>query len=58
MDARWYGLIELVLVMGGVLAFAVWQLRSTARDQAATLRRKRCERDEPGRADEAPTERV
>lgn len=44
MDAAWYGLIELVLVMGGVLAFAVWQLRSTARDQAATREREARER--------------
>ena len=49
MDPRYYGLIELVLVMGGVLAFAVWQLRSTARDQAATRAREAAEREKAER---------
>ena len=36
MDVRYAGLIEILLTLGGVLAFGVWQLRSVARDQAAT----------------------
>ena len=47
MDPRYYGLIELVLVMGGVLVFAAWQWRSTTRDQAATRAREEAERDGP-----------
>lgn len=45
MDVSYYGLIELVLVLGGVLAFGIWQLRSTARDQAATREREARERE-------------
>ena len=44
MDARYYGLVEIVLTLGGVLAFGIWQLRSTARDQAATRAREVAER--------------
>ncbi len=33
-------LIELVLVFGGVLAFAWWQLRSVARDRRETVARR------------------
>ena len=45
MDPRHYGLIELGLVMGGVLAFAAWQWRSTTRDQTRTRAREEAERD-------------
>lgn len=40
-------LIELVLVLGGVLAFAWWQLRSVRRDREATAR----QRDQDRRAE-------
>lgn len=39
-------LIELVLVFGGVLGFAWWQLRSLERDRANTrAERERAQRD-------------
>lgn len=49
-------LIEGVLVFGGALLFGWWQLRSVARDQQETARRREAERlqneakdgDEPG----------
>ena len=41
MDPRYYGLIEIVLTMGGMIAFAVWQLRSLKRDLAITAERER-----------------
>jgi hypothetical protein len=36
-------LIELVLVFGGVLAFAWWQLRTVRRDREALSARRRAE---------------
>jgi Flp pilus assembly protein protease CpaA len=45
-------LIELVLVFGGVLAFAVWQLRSVERDMQRTReareREMKDEQPDPG----------
>ena len=40
MDPRYYGLFEVVLTGGGVLAFAWWQLRSLKRDRAITQARE------------------
>ena len=50
-DASYYGLIEIVLTLGGVLAFGIWQLRSTARDQAATRAREGAERRDAPQGD-------
>lgn len=36
-------MIELVLVFGGVLAFCVWQIRSTQRDRRAGAARRAAE---------------
>ena len=41
MDGATFMLVEGLLVLGGVLAFGIWQLRATARDQAATRARER-----------------
>ena len=45
MDPRYYGLIEIVLTMGGMIAFAVWQIRSLKRDRAITAERERQRRE-------------
>ncbi len=42
-------LIELVLVFGGVLAFAWWQLRSVRRDRRAAAARR--EQEQPAKVD-------
>lgn len=39
-------LIEGVLVLGGALLFGCWQLRSVARDQRETARRREQEREQ------------
>lgn len=36
MDGQWLGLIELLLVLGGVLGLALWDLRATHQDGAGT----------------------
>jgi hypothetical protein len=40
MDAGLGKLVELLLVVGGVLAFGIWQLRSVGRDRRARLERE------------------
>lgn len=40
-------LIEVLLVMGGVLAFGWWQLRDVAREQREALRRRQAETPVP-----------
>jgi hypothetical protein len=44
------GLIELLLVFGGVLLLALWELRSVRRAQREDARREREQRDEPPQA--------
>ena len=39
MSANAFVIVELGLVLGGVLLFGIWQLRTTARDQKATRER-------------------
>ena len=41
MDARYYGLVELLLTALGMGLFGWWQLRSLKRDRAETERRNR-----------------
>ena len=49
--SRYAGLIELVLVGGGVLLFAWWQLRALKRDRRIT--RERLAREELAREEAA-----
>lgn len=44
MDPNLLGLVELVLVFGGVLAFAIWQLREVSKAQRKS-REKKDEKD-------------
>ncbi len=44
MDARYYGLVEMLLSFGVVLAFCFWQLRSVAKAKRKRLERERAER--------------
>jgi predicted negative regulator of RcsB-dependent stress response len=46
--------IELVVVFGGVLAFAWWQLRDVKRAQERSAAEKRARAAEPRREDEDP----
>jgi uncharacterized protein HemX len=50
-------LIELVLVLGGVLAFGIWQIRSTRRDREHMLA-QRARETERKRQDEAAQART
>jgi hypothetical protein len=52
MDAGLGKLVELLLVVGGVLAFGIWQLRSVGRDRRARLEREAAEAR--GRGHDAP----
>ena len=40
MDPKYYGLVEMLLSFGVVLAFCIWQLRSTARAAKRTKERE------------------
>jgi hypothetical protein len=46
MDARYYGLVEMLLSFGVVLAFCFWQLHSVAKAKKERLERERAERGE------------
>ena len=41
MDARYYGLVEMLLSFGVVLAFCFWQLHSVAKAKRKRLERER-----------------
>jgi len=43
-DARYYGLVEMLLSFGVVLAFCFWQLYSVAKAKRKRLERERAER--------------
>lgn len=45
-DARYYGLVEMLLSFGVVLAFCFWQLYSVAKAKRKRLERERAERGE------------
>jgi hypothetical protein len=45
-DARYYGLVEMLLSFGVVLAFCFWQLHSVAKAKRKRLERERAERGE------------
>jgi hypothetical protein len=38
-DSGWLGLVELLLVLGGVLAFGAWELISLRRDRSSDKKR-------------------
>ena len=38
-DSGWLGLVELLLVLGGVLAFGAWELISLRRDRNSDKKR-------------------
>jgi cytoskeletal protein RodZ len=47
MNPQYYGLIELVLVFGGLLAFFWWQMHSLKRAKAEREAREEAEADQP-----------
>ena len=49
MGQNYYGVVEMLLSFGAVLAFGFWQLRSVSKAKKARLERERVEMDSPGR---------
>ena len=48
MDEKYYGLVEMLLSFGAVLAFGFWQLWSVSKAKKARLERERARMDDPG----------
>ena len=48
MDAKYYGVVEMLLSFGVVLVFGFWQLHSVSKAKKARLERERARMDDPG----------
>lgn len=49
MSANYYGLIEVLLTLGGLIAFATWQFTSLKRDREKLEREQREQREQAER---------